>query len=90
MNEVLCYHNWVWHCDKGDKISFWHDRWVGVESLKFMFPVLFSLALDDKAKVSESYAILDGGEVYWNVFFSRSLSPEERVQADIMLLKLSS
>ena len=56
MNDVLGYHNWVWRCGKGDNISFWDDRWVGNQSFKSLFPDLFALDVDNKAKVSESYA----------------------------------
>lgn len=90
VDDVLGYHNWVWRCGKGDNISFWDDRWVGNQSFKSLFPALFALVVDNKAKVSESYVILDDDEVYWNVFFSRSLSAEERIQASVMLLKLRS
>ena len=44
-----------------ENISFWDDRWVGNQSFKSLFPALFALAVDNKAKVSESYIILDDG-----------------------------
>jgi len=41
----------VWKVGCGDKARLWEDMWVGNSNLKILFPMLFSLSLNQEQKV---------------------------------------
>jgi hypothetical protein len=56
----------------GTRIRFWQDVWCGDRPLKESFPVLFRIARNKEAWVSDHMQIMNE-EIHWNVqFFSRS------------------
>jgi len=42
-----------WKLGRGDKIRFWEDVWVGNNNLKTLFPILFSISLNQEQRVEE-------------------------------------
>ncbi|GKV50356.1 hypothetical protein SLEP1_g57064 [Rubroshorea leprosula] len=42
-----------WKLGMGDKINFWKDKWIGIETLRDSFPRLFNLASNRNAKIME-------------------------------------
>ncbi|GKV11786.1 hypothetical protein SLEP1_g23006 [Rubroshorea leprosula] len=42
-----------WEVGKGNKVGFWSERWMGVKSLRDLFPRLFALSVKKEGKVSE-------------------------------------
>ncbi|KAL9664080.1 hypothetical protein QQ045_019477 [Rhodiola kirilowii] len=68
----------------GSEVSFWEDSWSGPRSLKDQYPKLFSLAVVNKAKVSEMGQWVNG-VWHWKVVFRRPLYDWEEVnRAELM------
>jgi mannosylglycoprotein endo-beta-mannosidase len=60
----------------GAQISFWHDVWCGELPLSITFPMVYSVSHCKEAMVAE-YLIEVGGDVTWNVPFSRAANDWE-------------
>ncbi|GFP87170.1 hypothetical protein PHJA_000860700 [Phtheirospermum japonicum] len=56
----------------GRRISFWEEVWVGGESLKSIFPRLFSVSLDKKKNVGEM-GVWEGSEWRWEWNWRRQI-----------------
>lgn len=59
---------------KGQRISFWKDKWQGVSSLKEDFPDIFSLSLKQNAMVAECCDEVQGT---WNLGIRRGVFERE-------------
>ena len=63
----------------GTSILFWHDRWIGNNTLKFLYPELYNFSDDKEACISDVLCLQEGGIVrvrdlrfyrdfqYWNL-----------------------
>jgi len=52
-----------WKVGNGDKIMFWEDTWLGNNKLKFMFPRLYTIYLEQGKMVGE---VGSWGELGWS------------------------
>jgi len=52
-----------WKVGNGDKIRFWEDTWLGNNKLKFMFPRLYTISLEQGKLVGE---VGTWGELGWS------------------------
>ncbi|KAL9672015.1 hypothetical protein QQ045_009589 [Rhodiola kirilowii] len=69
---------------RGNELSFWEDAWAGDKSFRELYPKLFLLAEDGKAKVGESGFWVDGGW-QWNLRFRRNLYQwEEMLRSELL------
>ena len=51
-------------------ILFWHDRWVGDNSLKMLYPQLYACSNDKEACISDVLCYQeDGNDRVWNLRF---------------------
>ncbi|KAJ9188986.1 hypothetical protein P3X46_000330 [Hevea brasiliensis] len=53
INGFNIFDNILFVLGNGEKIYFWHDKWIGEAPLKFSFPRLFSISSNQEAVVSE-------------------------------------
>jgi hypothetical protein len=60
----------------GTRIRFWQDVWCGDQPLKESFPVLFRIARNKEAWVSDHMQIMNE-EIHWNVQFFREVQDWE-------------
>jgi hypothetical protein len=60
----------------GTRIRFWQDVWCGDQPLKESFPVLFRIARNKEAWVSDHMQITNE-EIHWNVQFFREVQDWE-------------
>ncbi|GKU88292.1 hypothetical protein SLEP1_g2574 [Rubroshorea leprosula] len=58
----------IWKLGMGDKIKFWCDKWVGIDSLDVSFPRLFNLASNQNANVMEVGQISNGLWIWRNAW----------------------
>jgi hypothetical protein len=74
-------HQWKWVLGDGSCIRFWEDNWVDGNSLKNMFPQLFSLLINRGGFVSEFTKISPHEEKsFGEIKFRRRLYSCEVVQ----------
>ncbi|XP_019418405.1 PREDICTED: uncharacterized protein LOC109329188 [Lupinus angustifolius] len=64
----------------GLQTLFWHDTWVGNQSLKMVFPRLFRLAINQQAWVGDNGLWRDDAW-HWNIQWRRSLFGREESMA---------
>jgi hypothetical protein len=69
----------------GDSVSFWLDEWCEEGVLKGLFPDIFSIAQDKRAKVS-NYLSWHNDDMVWSVNLVRSLQDWE-VEVFLGLMK---
>ena len=56
----------------GTRILFWHDRWVGVDSLKILYPELYVISAKKEACIYDVLCQQKGENArYWNLRFYR-------------------
>jgi len=81
--EVLVRVNWFnrevskW-IGNGLNTKFWHDPWAGIDSLRVIFPKLFSLSNQKEAKVGELWELIDGVQA-WSLEWRRNLLVWENI-----------
>ncbi|GKV00881.1 hypothetical protein SLEP1_g13493 [Rubroshorea leprosula] len=72
----------------GDKIKFWYDKWVGIDSLDVSFPRLFNLALNRNANVMEVGQISNGLWIWRNAWrrepFGRERNEERLLKESLV------
>lgn len=56
---------------RGDKISFWEDRWVGEHAFSIIFPRLYHLSSSHYTLIS-SFLLWDGDSFSWNLHLRRN------------------
>ena len=62
----------------GTRILFGHDKWVGDNSLKRLYPQLYVCSNDKEACISEVLCYQEGGNVrIWNLRFHRDFHERE-------------
>jgi hypothetical protein len=54
-----------WQVGQGDKVSFWHDKWLG--DLDYLFPSLFLAPTNQEISAAEAWQ-----QGSWNVQFAGS------------------
>ncbi|MCI05958.1 ribonuclease H protein, partial [Trifolium medium] len=70
----------------GVNLSFWHDKWLGTEAMKFVYPELFTLALYPNGSIADMGFWLNERWV-WNFVWSEELPIEQQgAAADLQLL----
>ena len=70
----------------GTRIRFWHDRWIGDNSLKFLYPELYECLADKEACISEVLWLLEGGIVrVWDLRFYREFQDWELAESYSLL-----
>ncbi|KAL9691756.1 hypothetical protein QQ045_012182 [Rhodiola kirilowii] len=69
---------------RGNNIAFWEDAWAGDKSFKIQYPKLFSLAVDNQAKVGEMGYWVDG-VWHWLLTFRRPLYQWEVASKDELM-----
>ncbi|XP_075645160.1 uncharacterized protein LOC142616177 [Castanea sativa] len=63
---------------QGTRIRFWHDRWIGNDTLKVLYPELYVCSSVKDACISEVLWIPEGGTVrVWNLTFYRAFEDWE-------------
>ena len=73
---------------EGTRIRFWHDRWIGDNTLKDLYPELYVCSAVKDACISEVLWIPEGGTVkVWNLRFYRAFEDWE-LAASYSLLQL--
>ena len=62
----------------GTRILFWHDRWVGDNTLKMLYPQLYVCSNDKDACISDVVCYQEGGnDRIWNLRFYRDFHERE-------------
>ena len=62
----------------GSRILFWHDKWVGDNMLKRLYPQLFVCSNDKEACISDVLCYQEGGiDRIWNLRFLRDFHERE-------------
>lgn len=61
---------------RGDRVSFWDDKWLRVRSLKLDFPNLYRLSVQKNCSIQEVISRVNG-QVGRNVNFWRNLNDWE-------------
>ena len=62
----------------GTRILFWHDKWVGDNSLKRLYPQLYVCSNDKEACISDVLCYPEGGnDRIWNLRFHRDFHERE-------------
>ena len=51
---------------RGNKVSFWKDKWCGEETLRDRFPQLYCMSVSREASVSDFLALGEGG-LFWDI-----------------------
>ena len=73
---------------EGTRIHFWHDRWIGDDTLKDIYPELYVCLAVKDACISEVLWIPEWGTVrVWNLRFYRAFEDWE-LAASYSLLQL--
>ena len=58
---------------EGTRIRFWHDRWIGDNTLKDLYPEIYVFSAVNDARISEVLWIPEGGTVrVWDLRFYRA------------------
>ena len=54
----------------GSRILFWHDKWIGDNSIKTLYPELFDCSTNKEACIYDILCLLVGGnDRVWNLRF---------------------
>ena len=62
----------------GTRIHFWHDRWIGDNTLKDLYPELYACSNANDACISEVLWLPEGGTVrVWDLRFFRAFEDWE-------------
>ena len=69
--------------NRGDKVAFWKDIWLGETPLHTQFSDLYTLCADPEVLVEDC-----GGENHWDILFRRNLNPCEQVNLQKLYEKL--
>ena len=73
---------------EGTRIRFWHDRWIGDNTLKDLYPELYVCSAVKDACISEVLWIPEGGTIrVWNLKFYKAFEDWE-LAASYSLLQL--
>ena len=65
---------------EGTRIRFWHDRWIGDNTLKDLYPKLYVCSAANDACISEVLWIPEGGTFrVWDLRFYKALEDWEPV-----------
>ena len=71
---------------EGTRIRFWHDRWIGDNTLKDLYPKLYVCSVANDACISEVLWIPKGGTFrVWDLRFYRALEDWELVASYSLL-----
>ena len=63
---------------EGARICFWHDRWIGDNNLKFLYPELYLCSVDKDACIFEVLWLSEGDTVrVWDLRFYREFEDWE-------------
>ena len=63
---------------EGTRICFWHDRWIGDNTLKDLYPKLFVCSAAKNACISEVLWLPEGGIIrVWDLRFYRAFEDWE-------------
>ena len=74
--------------DEGTHIRFWHDRWIGDNTLKDLYPEIYACSDAKDACISEVLWLPEGGTVkVWDLRFFRAFEDWE-LAASYSLLHL--
>ena len=64
--------------DEGTHIRFWHDRWIGDNTLKDLYPEIYACSDAKDACISEVLWLPEGGTVkVWDLRFFRAFEDWE-------------
>ncbi|GKV22035.1 hypothetical protein SLEP1_g31939 [Rubroshorea leprosula] len=72
-----------WEVGDGNRVVFWCDRWIGVKSLRDLFPRLFALSVKKKGKVSEMGS-WEEGRWHWRVEWRRGTLGREKDEEELL------
>ena len=62
----------------GSHILFWHDKWVGDNSLKMLYPQLYACSNDKEACIADVLCYQeDGNDRIWNLRFYKDFHERE-------------
>ena len=62
----------------GTRIRFWHDKWIGYNTLKSLYPELYVFSTDKESCISVVLWLLEGGNVrIWDLRFYREFQDWE-------------
>ena len=62
----------------GTRILFWHDKWVGENTLKMLYSQFYVCSNDKDAYISDALCYQEGGnDRFWNVRFYRDFHERE-------------
>lgn len=64
----------------GNCLQFWHDRWCYQQSLKELFPLLYSIS-DRQFGVVAEFGFWAGNRWHWQFNWSREANQEEQTEA---------
>lgn len=71
----------------GDRIKFWHDKWLGKIPIKFIFSILFNLSSDQNVVMGD-LGYWDNGTWIWKFFWRPNLWSGSLLLRVICLLPL--
>ncbi|GLU04440.1 hypothetical protein SLE2022_215870 [Rubroshorea leprosula] len=72
-----------WEVGEGNRVGFWSDRWIGVKSLRDLFPRLFALSVKKEGKVSEM-GYWEEGRWRWRVEWRRGTIGREKDEEELL------
>ncbi|GKV49313.1 hypothetical protein SLEP1_g56069 [Rubroshorea leprosula] len=72
-----------WEVGDGNRVVFWSDRWIGVKSLRDLFPRLFALSVKKEGKVSEMGS-WEEGRWHWRVEWRRGTLGREKDEEELL------
>ncbi|GKU95930.1 hypothetical protein SLEP1_g9226 [Rubroshorea leprosula] len=72
-----------WEVGEGNRVVFWADRWMGVKSLRDLFPRLFALAVKKEGKVSEMGS-WEEGRWHWRLEWRRGTLGREKDEEELL------
>ncbi|GKV29432.1 hypothetical protein SLEP1_g38359 [Rubroshorea leprosula] len=75
-----------WEVGEGNRVGFWSDRWIGVKSLRDLFPRLFALSVKKDGKVFEM-GIWEKGRWWWRMEWRRGTIGREKDE-EVLLEKV--
>ncbi|GKU90755.1 hypothetical protein SLEP1_g4707 [Rubroshorea leprosula] len=76
-----------WEVGEGNRVGFWSDKWIGVKSLRDLFPRLFALSVKKDGKVMEMGCWVEG-RWWWRMEWRRGTigrEKDEEVRLEKML-----
>ncbi|GKV27657.1 hypothetical protein SLEP1_g36796 [Rubroshorea leprosula] len=72
-----------WEVGEGNKVVFWSERWMGVKSLRDLFPRLFALSVKKEGKVSEMGS-WEEGKWRWQLEWRRGTLGREKDEEEML------